>query len=539
MPVSSSPKDTAKADTTHHADDNDGDNLKAQLPPQLVNQAHPEIYMEALVRYPNDESIDQADEKRLVRKLDMRILPLLGVCYFFYYVDKTTLSYAAIFGLKEGLGLKGEEYAWLSSSFYFGWLIWAIPSNLIMQRSPPAYYLAFNIFMWGALLMAQAAAVNFAGLLALRVLSGAFEAIADPAFMLITSMFYTRAEQPSRISAWYAWNGIGVAGGGLIAHKCQHRDNRQFQTGYGIGHIKGSLSSWRYEFIVVGAFCSAWAVVLLFLLPNSPRTIWGFSHDEKLIMIARMRRNQTGIEQRRINWAQIREAYLDYKTWLFTLLGFLANIPNGGISNFSTLVIQGLGFNTFQTALLGIPQGVLVVIWIGLGALANRFMPNNCRTLVCALFMIPTIAGALGFLLAPADAYVGRLVCFYLTGSYQASFVISLSLITSNTGGQSKKMIVSGMIWFGACVGNIAGPFFYRSDQAPKYPLGIGSLLVANCAELALFFVFRYAFIWENKKKERQRERLRAEGGGLLAGEDETAFTDLTDGENPNFTYVY
>ena len=125
-------------------------------------------------------------------------------------------SYAAIFGLKEGLDLKGEEYTWLSSSFYFGWLVWAIPSNLIMQRSPPAYYLAFNIFMWGALLMIQAAARNFGGLLALRVLSGAFEAIADPAFMLITSMYYTRAEQPSRISAWYAWNGLGVAGGGLI-----------------------------------------------------------------------------------------------------------------------------------------------------------------------------------------------------------------------------------------------------------------------------------------------------------------------------------
>lgn len=85
-----------------------------------------------------------------------------------------------------------------------------------MQRSPPAYYLAFNIFMWGALLMAQAAAHNFGGLLALRVLSGAFEAIADPAFMLITSMYYTRAEQPSRIAAWYAFNGVGVAGGGLI-----------------------------------------------------------------------------------------------------------------------------------------------------------------------------------------------------------------------------------------------------------------------------------------------------------------------------------
>lgn len=130
----------------------------------------------------------------------------------------------------------------------------------------------------------------------------------------------------------------------------------------------------------------------------------------------------------------------------------------------------------------------------------------------------------------------------YLTGSYQASFVISLSLITSNTAGQSKKMIVSGMIWFGACVGNIVSPFFYKADQAPKYPLGIGSLLVANCVELALFFVFRYAFIWENKKKERLRKEAPREGagGGLLVGEESaTAFTDMTDKENPNFVYVY
>lgn len=128
-------------------------------------------------------------------------------------------------------------------------------------------------------------------------------------------------------------------------------------------------------------------------------------------MIARMRRNQTGVEQKRINWDQIKEAYLDYKTWLFTLLGFVANIPNGGLSNFSTLVIKGLGFDTLHTALLGIPQGALVVIWIVLGAIANRYLPKNSRTIVCALFMVPTIAGALGFLLAPDTAYVGRLIC--------------------------------------------------------------------------------------------------------------------------------
>ncbi|KAG4418625.1 hypothetical protein IFR04_008250 [Cadophora malorum] len=519
--------ETKKVDIDHESvvGDIEDSKVAAELE-RHINQPNAEIYAEAIARYPNDEAIDQADEARLKRKLDKRILPLLGICYFFYYVDKTTLSYAAIFGIKEDLKLEKTEYSWLSSVFYFGWLFWAIPSNLIMQRCRPGWYLSFNIFMWGVLLMAQAAAKNFASLAALRILSGAFEAIADPAFMLITSMYYTRAEQPSRIAAWYAWNGIGVAGGGLI--------------GYGIGNIKGALQSWRYEFLVVGAVCSAWGIVLAILLPNSPITFWGFNHDEKLLMIARMRRNQTGIEQRRINWGQVKEAYMDYKTWLFVLLGFVGNVPNGGISNFSTLVIRGLGFNTLHTALLGVPQGVIVVIWIGLGAMANRYLPKNSRTLICALFMLPTIAGALGFLLAPTTAYVGRLICFYLTGSYQASFVLSLSLVTSNTGGQSKKMIVSGMIWFGACVGNIVSPFFYKTEQAPKYPLGIGSLLVANFIELALFFVFRYAFIWENKKKEKRRAELRE--SGVLEGDDNlnaTAFGDMTDKENPNFEYVY
>ncbi|KAG7138723.1 hypothetical protein HYQ45_018852 [Verticillium longisporum] len=57
-----------------------------------VNHPDPELYIEALARYPNDESIDQVAEKKVLRKIDMRILPLLGICYFFYYVDKTTLG---------------------------------------------------------------------------------------------------------------------------------------------------------------------------------------------------------------------------------------------------------------------------------------------------------------------------------------------------------------------------------------------------------------------------------------------------------------
>lgn len=85
--------------------------------------------------------------------------------------------------------------------------------------------------------MLQASARNFTELAVLRALSGAAEACSDPSFMLITSMWYTRRQQPVRIGIWYTANGLGIAGGGLL--------------GYGIGHIRGSLPNWKYEFLIV------------------------------------------------------------------------------------------------------------------------------------------------------------------------------------------------------------------------------------------------------------------------------------------------
>jgi hypothetical protein len=135
-----------------------------------------------------DEPIDPAVEKALIRRIDLMIIPYLAVCYAFFYIDKTTLSYAAIFGISEDLGLEGTQYSWLSSMFYFGFLFWALPTNLLLQRFPVGKYLGLNIFLWGVFLMCQAACRNFAQLAVLRALSGAAEACSDPGFILITSM---------------------------------------------------------------------------------------------------------------------------------------------------------------------------------------------------------------------------------------------------------------------------------------------------------------------------------------------------------------
>lgn len=97
---------------------------------------------------------------------------------------------------------------------------------------------------------------------------------------------------------------------------------------------------------------------------------------------ARLRSNQTGIQTRKFSITQAKEALYDIKTWLFFSLGVAANIPNAGLSNFSTLIIAGLGYNHLETSLMGIPQGAFVVFWILSGAYLNTRLPKNSRTIV-------------------------------------------------------------------------------------------------------------------------------------------------------------
>ena len=188
-----------------------------------------------------------------------------------------------------------------------------------MQRLPLGRYVGFNIGLWGVFLMLQAACNSFTTLAVLRALAGAAEACSDPSFMLITSMYWRRQEQVLRISIWYCANGLGIALGGLL--------------GYGIGNIKGSLPSWKYEFIIIGALCTVWGIVMFILLPDSPVTAKGLTLAQRRLAVHRLRDNQTGVENKHLKWYQVREAFSDIKLPLFFLLGVVGNIPNGGKSD--------------------------------------------------------------------------------------------------------------------------------------------------------------------------------------------------------------
>jgi MFS family permease len=90
--------------------------------------------------------------------------------------------------------------------FYFGYLGWSYPTTLLIARLPTGKYLAANTLFWGAVVALTAACTNFGGLITVRFLLGVAEATITPAFMFITSSWYTRDEIPTRTGIWFAGN---------------------------------------------------------------------------------------------------------------------------------------------------------------------------------------------------------------------------------------------------------------------------------------------------------------------------------------------
>lgn len=82
-----------------------------------------------------DEELDPEEAKRVLRKIDLRIVPVLFTIYLLQYLDKNGINYASVYGLQKGTGLVGQDYSWLSSIFYFG-CKYSKPPRL--QLGPPS-----------------------------------------------------------------------------------------------------------------------------------------------------------------------------------------------------------------------------------------------------------------------------------------------------------------------------------------------------------------------------------------------------------------
>jgi hypothetical protein len=120
--------------------------------------------------------VSEVDNKRLLRKIDLMLLPIMLGVYFLQQLDKSTLSYASVFGLVKDAHLGGQDYSWLGSIVYIAQLVMQPVIAYFLVKLPTGKFAGIMVLCWGIVLSCMAVAHNFKGLLAARFFLGCFEA---------------------------------------------------------------------------------------------------------------------------------------------------------------------------------------------------------------------------------------------------------------------------------------------------------------------------------------------------------------------------
>lgn len=480
-----------------------------------------------------------SQNKRLCRKTDKRILSILVWVYFLQILDKSVLGYGAVWGLREDCHLTGNQYSLVSSIAPIAQMAWLPFSSWLMVRVPHRTLMTVLVVGWGTAQTCMAACNSYGGLIATRFLLGLFEAACLPLFSVITSQWWRRAEQPMRVACWYGTNGFAT----IIAAA----------VSYGLGQINGAIASWRILFIFVGLITVLSAPIIWLRLDNDVASARFLTEDEKLQVSERLRANQTGAGTREFRWNQALEAVLEPKTWLFIGIALLLNVTAAVTNTFGPIIVGGFGFEPGVTSLLNIPFGVVQLIVIFPSSyFAHRFR-NKSGFLIAV--MLPVLAGATMLYKLNRDYTPPLLAAYYLLAFLFGGNPLLVSWMISNIAGTTKKSVIMSLFNIGLSGGNIIGPLLFNSKDAPYYKPGLTSTMGITGAMVGVVLLQLANLLWLNKRQERKRVKngkpaklhdlsmehryvatseVTAENTQMEANE-----TDLTDGKNDEFVFVY
>ncbi|KXH45769.1 major facilitator superfamily transporter [Colletotrichum nymphaeae SA-01] len=457
-----------------------------------------------------DEAWHNAMDKTLLRRVDRRLMPTLVVMYLLNFLDRSNLAQARQGTLERDLGMKGTDFNLATSIFFVGYLLMQLPSNLLLTKVKPSFYLAASCCLWGVVSTCNAAADSFTHLIIIRFFLGFVEAPFFPGAVFLMSSWYTRAELTRRIAYLYAGNALANMFGGLL--------------GAGIlGGLEGDLgiAGWRWLFIIEGVAAIAFSLVAMWILPDYPHTTKWLSEEERAYaawrLIEDIQEADTYGEQSILDGVKM--AVRDYRLYIFVLMQHVSLISQT-FQYFFPTIVGTLGY------------GKITTLWLTAPAWVNRSLHIVCLTLVSAT----------GNAIATGSSNLGAryFAMFLMPMGAISAYQIIVSWVANSFPRPLVKR--SACIAIANMIGNTAtiyGSYMYPSSTGPQYVPG-GSANTAICVLVAILaLVLRYLHKWENKKLEKAElddAAALAEGGG---GE-KTAPVDLKQERRAaGFRYIY
>jgi hypothetical protein len=314
-------------------------------------------------------------------------------------------------------------------------------------------------------------------------------------------------------------------------------------------------------FIVLGIITFLWAFAIWMLLPDSISSAKFLTEEERQFAANRAVIAGTGATEKTAwKWDQVVECLMDPKTWLIFGLEILTQIPNGGTQNFANLVIKSFGFTSLQSTLITIPYSLITVTAItGSGWLAGRFRQMNCLLIITVI--LPCVIGS-AIIYSRAHVVLGvQLFGYFLLSTGPAAMPLAMSLVQANYRGVTKKMTMTALLFLAYCAGNISGPQFFLSHEAPTYNTAFRTIMICYSLAVLLALALRFYLQWMNARRvqvegfEGSAGNAGAVGGGKVLDVDPNAknvgqmvnqvqlvsndYEDITDWKTPGFRYRF
>lgn len=239
-------------------------------------------------------------------------------------MDKQSITYAAIFGLRTDLDLKGEEFNWCVSMFYLGQLFSNWPAAYLLGRLPLKQFVGATIIVWGITCVCVGLPRTFAGLAAARFVLGLTEGAVSPSFVMLTSIWYRRREHPIRVAAWVSMNGVSQIINALIM--------------FGLGRANLVVAPWRALFFIIGGLTILSGLLFIFLLPKDTTTARFLTPRQRDIAARRLAIDRGTRDRSEFNQMQFYEAVKSPITWLYVCmaLGITLTTPIIKVSTFAS-----------------------------------------------------------------------------------------------------------------------------------------------------------------------------------------------------------
>ncbi|KAB8214644.1 putative MFS transporter [Aspergillus novoparasiticus] len=458
-------------------------------------------------------------KKALLRKVDIRLVPMLAVLYLISQIDRANIGNAKIEGLTEDLRLSGIQYNIVLSIFFVPYVLLEVPSNILLKSFfRPSIYLGILITSWGIVMTLTGIVQNFAGMLITRLLLGVFEAGFYPAAIYLCTFWYMPKDLAYRVSIFYCASALSGAFSGLLAAGIAQMD--------GIGGQEG----WRWIFLLEGLATVALGVMCFFLLIDSPRRSSKWLSPEEIRYLQLQHFIKEGgdfkNQRKRVSWEELKTVFLNWRLYMLAYIllcqsasayGWLTS-PNlwrialimeyVGLKFTMPTITKAMGFTNTNAQLMVAPPYIAGAISaICFSKLSDRFywrMPFVAIPLMIFTIgysIVISFHGQLKENIGPSY-FAMILVCMGLYPTHPAT----ASWLANNLAPSGRRAIGLAL---SICIGNsggVIGSYMYMDEEAPTYYTGFGLSLAFGGSGLIVALLLELSYIYANRKKANESE---------------------------------